>query len=217
MVKRSHKDAQKTRAKILDVAADMLLAEGPRMTLARIAAAAGVSRGAIYGHFPRREALMQELVDIASRKACLRAETEAATQDSAHRDRMHTLIAAALSQLPLQAVLDVVSSTKRPDIGGMTRGKLGDVHGSGASCDFSGVPPSRDKGGQVEVAAAFLTDVLVLGLSEKMQLVPWEEWMQDPIARVVQAFMAAIQPCTKGQDSVQINTQRNDRAEPVWP
>jgi hypothetical protein len=38
-------------------------------------------------------------------------------------------------------------------------------------------------------------DVLVLGLSAKMQLTPWEEWMDGPISRVVQAFMAAIQGC----------------------
>ncbi|MDR0458334.1 MAG: TetR family transcriptional regulator, partial [Burkholderiaceae bacterium] len=52
MARRTKEDAQATRAAVLDAAERVFLRRGvTRTSLAEIAQAAGVTRGAIYGHF----------------------------------------------------------------------------------------------------------------------------------------------------------------------
>ncbi|MBF6210726.1 TetR/AcrR family transcriptional regulator [Nocardia puris] len=56
--------AQANRRRILDVAATEL-AENPSASMEDIAAAAGVVRRTLYGHFPNRDALLDGIVDRA--------------------------------------------------------------------------------------------------------------------------------------------------------
>jgi AcrR family transcriptional regulator len=71
----SRPDALRNRAALV-AAATSLIARDPHASIASIAEAAGVSRRAVYGHFPDREALMAELVRSgAERFNALAAET----------------------------------------------------------------------------------------------------------------------------------------------
>lgn len=64
MVRRTKEDAQETRTLILDTAEQVFRDKGVgHTTLAEIAAAAGVSRGAIYWHFANKAALLQAMND----------------------------------------------------------------------------------------------------------------------------------------------------------
>lgn len=64
MVRRTKEDAQETRALILDTAEQVFREKGVgHTTLAEIAAAAGVTRGAIYWHFDNKAALLQAMND----------------------------------------------------------------------------------------------------------------------------------------------------------
>ncbi|MEU2035011.1 TetR/AcrR family transcriptional regulator [Nocardia amamiensis] len=57
--------AQANRKRILDIAAAEL-ARNPAASMEEIAAAAGVVRRTLYGHFPTREALIDGILDLAS-------------------------------------------------------------------------------------------------------------------------------------------------------
>lgn len=64
MVRRTKQDAQETRTLILDTAEHVFREKGVgHTTLAEIAAAAGVTRGAIYWHFENKAALLQAMND----------------------------------------------------------------------------------------------------------------------------------------------------------
>ena len=59
-------DAAKNRAALLDAARSELNRD-PDASLDTIAAAAGLSRRAVYGHFPSRDALIAELAQLRCR------------------------------------------------------------------------------------------------------------------------------------------------------
>lgn len=61
------RDATKNRETLVR-AARTALAEQPNASLDSIAQAAGLSRRALYGHFPDRDSLVHEVVEVASRK-----------------------------------------------------------------------------------------------------------------------------------------------------
>lgn len=64
MVRRTKEDAQETRTLILDTAEQVFREKGVgHTTLAEIATAAGVTRGAIYWHFENKAALLQAMND----------------------------------------------------------------------------------------------------------------------------------------------------------
>jgi TetR/AcrR family acrAB operon transcriptional repressor len=64
MVRRTKEDAQETRTLILDTAEQVFREKGVgHTTLAEIATAAGVTRGAIYWHFDNKAALLQAMND----------------------------------------------------------------------------------------------------------------------------------------------------------
>ncbi len=64
MVRRTKQDAQETRTRIMDTAELVFREKGVgHTTLAQIASAAGVTRGAIYWHFTNKAALLQAMND----------------------------------------------------------------------------------------------------------------------------------------------------------
>jgi TetR/AcrR family acrAB operon transcriptional repressor len=64
MVRRTKEEAQETRARILDAAEQVFFEKGvSRTSLADIAHAAGVTRGAIYWHFANKGDLFTEMFD----------------------------------------------------------------------------------------------------------------------------------------------------------
>jgi AcrR family transcriptional regulator len=77
--KRAHKSTAVRRQEIVDAAVHLIGTHGLRgTTVSRIAAAVGISRGALYRHFPNRETVLEAaLVTIADRSsAWLRQPTE---------------------------------------------------------------------------------------------------------------------------------------------
>ena len=76
----------RTRAAILDAAAEALAERGGRTSMADVAAAAGVSRATLYRYYPDREALLDALASHALAEAAARladAGLERATVEEA--------------------------------------------------------------------------------------------------------------------------------------
>ncbi|OHX11957.1 hypothetical protein BI343_04330 [Chromobacterium amazonense] len=66
MARKTKEDSQKTRDAILDGAERVFLAKGiANATMAEIADAAGVSRGAVYGHYDNKLQVCQAMIDRA--------------------------------------------------------------------------------------------------------------------------------------------------------
>ncbi|KUM02708.1 TetR family transcriptional regulator [Chromobacterium subtsugae] len=66
MARKTKEDSQKTRDAILDGAEQAFLAKGiANATMADIAEAAGVSRGAVYGHYDNKLLVCQAMIDRA--------------------------------------------------------------------------------------------------------------------------------------------------------
>ena len=63
--RRPRRDAVERRARIIEIARDVLLAD-PDATLETIAAAAGLTRRTIYGHVASREALIAEVIEVGA-------------------------------------------------------------------------------------------------------------------------------------------------------
>ncbi|WP_247752446.1 TetR family transcriptional regulator, partial [Citrobacter freundii] len=69
MARKTKQQAQETRQHILDVALRMFSQQGVSSTsLAEIAKAAGVTRGAIYWHFKNKSDLFSEIWELAKPK-----------------------------------------------------------------------------------------------------------------------------------------------------
>ncbi|MCL1961219.1 MAG: TetR family transcriptional regulator, partial [Desulfovibrionaceae bacterium] len=86
MARRTKEDAQATRAAVLDAAERVFLRRGvTRTSLAEIAQAAGVTRGAIYGHFKNKAelftAMMERVTQPLEAEIARLAETGAAAGD----------------------------------------------------------------------------------------------------------------------------------------
>src|SRR3990167_8122198 len=100
MVRRTKDEAQATRERLLDTAEDVFLARGlSRSSLQDIAAAAGLTRGAIYWHFADKLALfdaMMARVDLPMEQALAAAEAEAGAQDGRTADPLAALRTLAL-------------------------------------------------------------------------------------------------------------------------
>jgi TetR/AcrR family transcriptional repressor of mexCD-oprJ operon len=60
---------QRVASSILEAAATLLAARGDQASMHDVAAAAGVARATVYRYFPNRQALLDELADLAVRDA----------------------------------------------------------------------------------------------------------------------------------------------------
>ena len=103
MVRRTKQDAEATRERLLDTAEQVFLARGlSRASLQDIAAAAGLTRGAIYWHFADKLALfdaMMSRVDLPMEQALATAEARSLQQPGA--DPLEALRALALEPFAL--------------------------------------------------------------------------------------------------------------------
>jgi TetR/AcrR family mexXY operon transcriptional repressor len=95
MARKTKEDAQKTRDAILDGAEQVFLAKGvAQSTMADIADAAGVSRGAVYGHYPNKidvcKAMSERMLACQSMHYC-----------SSHHSAMEALVQTGLYYLRL--------------------------------------------------------------------------------------------------------------------
>ncbi|MBC9252300.1 TetR family transcriptional regulator [Pseudomonas alcaligenes] len=104
MVRRTKEEAAETRVQILDAAERVFHDQGvSRTTLAQIAAAAGVTRGAIYWHFENKVDLFQAMLER------LHLPLEALAQASENEDepdplgRMRELLTQLLRRVELDA------------------------------------------------------------------------------------------------------------------
>jgi TetR/AcrR family acrAB operon transcriptional repressor len=97
MVRKTREEALLTREQLLDAAEHVFRARGVgHASLAEVADAAGLTRGAVYWHFDSKAALFQAMVDRAEmpHDACLQK-----MEDSAGTDPLAALRAAAVESL----------------------------------------------------------------------------------------------------------------------
>lgn len=103
MVRKTREEALLTREQLLDAAEHVFRARGVgHASLAEVADAAGLTRGAVYWHFDSKAALFQAMVDRAEmpHDACLQK-----MEDSAGTDPLAALRAAAVESL-LRVAID---------------------------------------------------------------------------------------------------------------
>lgn len=105
MVRRTKEEAQATREHLLDTAEQVFLDRGlSRSSLQDIAAAAGLTRGAIYWHFADKLALFDAMlarVDLPLEQVLVQAEARALTAAGAGADPLEGLRTVALAPFEL--------------------------------------------------------------------------------------------------------------------
>ena len=113
MARRTRQEAAATREALIDAAAQVFRAKGvARATLSEVAAAAGVTRGAIYWHFRDKA----ELLEAMCERVAMPMEAMLAATGSDRRDdplgRLRAMVVCGLSRLArdtrVQAVFDVL-------------------------------------------------------------------------------------------------------------
>lgn len=114
MVRRTKEDAQETRTRILDTAEQVFREKGVgHTTLAEIATAAGVTRGAIYWHFDNKAALLQAMNDRVHLplEAMHQALADVALQDplAKMRESAHGVLAQVAQDPRSRRVFDIFS------------------------------------------------------------------------------------------------------------
>jgi TetR/AcrR family transcriptional repressor of mexCD-oprJ operon len=169
---------QRVSAAILEAAAKVLAADGDQASMLDVAAAAGVGRATVYRYFPSRQALLDELADVALDRAGERLA-------AASLDRVP--VAEAISRA-VRALLDVGDyfvvlerERVRPDptrletqVGARLRAILERGQANGEIRD--------------DVPASWLTEAL-LGLVVNILLAPRLLGSEDTIAAITSLFL----------------------------
>lgn len=93
-------DARRNRAKLLEVAEQVLAAKGPGASTDEIAKAAGVGIGTLFRHFPTKEALIEGV--FAAR---MRRMADEATRLSATPDGLEVFLRHAVEQAEVKSAL----------------------------------------------------------------------------------------------------------------
>lgn len=114
MVRRTKEEAQETRNLILDTAERVFYEKGvSRTTLGDIAAAAGVTRGAIYWHFKNKAELVNEMLERATlpMEGMIEAQALARADDPLGAIRFHSLLflQRAATDQQCRRVFDIVT------------------------------------------------------------------------------------------------------------
>ena len=114
MVRRTKQDAQATRAAVLDAAERVFLRRGvTRTSLAEIAQAAGVTRGAIYGHFNDKAdvftAMMERVTLPLEAEIAQVAEADVAAGDllAQLRERVQVAVRRIVSDAQTRRVVEI--------------------------------------------------------------------------------------------------------------
>ena len=109
MARRTKLEAQVTRERLLDAAESVFRQRGvTRTSLAEIAAAAGVTRGAVYWHFKDKAALFHAMCDRATLPLDALFERAGETASAAPLQTLRELCVGALQRLAVDARTQVV-------------------------------------------------------------------------------------------------------------
>ncbi|WP_158253666.1 TetR family transcriptional regulator [Chromobacterium alticapitis] len=109
MARKTKEDAQKTRDAILDGAERTFLAKGvANAAMADIADAAGVSRGAVYGHYENKLEVCQAMIDRAFALDALRFPAPGASAGDTLRDAASYYLAQFLEPGSPQRVYQIL-------------------------------------------------------------------------------------------------------------
>jgi TetR/AcrR family transcriptional repressor of mexCD-oprJ operon len=179
---------QRVSAAILEAAAKVLAADGDQASMLDVAAAAGVGRATVYRYFPSRQALLDELANVALEQAGQQL-------DAAGLDRVSAAEAISRSVRALVGVGDyfVVLERERvrPDperleaeIGARLRAVLERGQANGEIRD--------------DVPASWLTEAL-LGLVVNILLAPRVLGPEDTIAAIASLFLDGCAPPESGK------------------
>jgi TetR/AcrR family acrAB operon transcriptional repressor len=205
MVRKTKEEAQETRARLLDAAERVFLCRGvTRTSLAEIATAAGVTRGAVYWHFKDKADVFRAMCD----RATLPMETMFdRAEDLARADPLATVRALSVGALQTlardaraHAVFEVIfhKSEMVDELAGLATAH--EVERKRCLLQVSGILRMAREAGQlpaetdVRLAAQGL-HALIVGLMH--------EWVLDPSAydlaaaapALIDAYLAGLQAC----------------------
>lgn len=96
----SNSRGKKTKEELLDIAWDLISEHGADISVARIAAAAGVSRQTIYLHFGSRGGMLVALVRRADERFEIKEKFDAALLQTSPAERLTATLAAWLDFVP---------------------------------------------------------------------------------------------------------------------
>ena len=189
--RRSDEDARATRARLLELAGDLFAERGYLQTSIRdLGRHAGVTSGAIYGHFRNKADLLAETIN-AGTAALLEADTIGLEAESDHVETLTRQAVRAPKRRRLRALIVQGAAAAQTDDD--TRSRLRDEQRAHIDVWVAAVQRDRDRLGidrSVDVEAALLyiwAAELGLGVLESMGIEPrtnkaWAD-IQNRLAR----------------------------------
>lgn len=121
-----------TRREILDAAWNLIVQRGAEVSIAEIAAAAGISRQAVYLHFGTRGGLLMALVQRADERLRIREKFQVAMERPGGQDRLDAWLAAWFAFVPeiLPVARDLVRLRPTdPDAAAAWEDRMADLRG----------------------------------------------------------------------------------------
>jgi TetR/AcrR family acrAB operon transcriptional repressor len=203
MARRTKEDAQATRAAVLDAAERVFLRRGvTRTSLAEIAQAAGVTRGAIYGHFKNKAelftAMMERVTQPLEAEIARLAETGAAVGDllTQLRERVRAAARQIVTDAQTRRVVEIAMlmvehvdelgelRTRRAQAAQATARRLGLILAKAARQRGLRAPASA-------TALARALDALIFGLISRWLLEPGFD-LEAETCQAIDAYLRGI-------------------------
>jgi TetR/AcrR family acrAB operon transcriptional repressor len=202
MARKTKLEAQVTRERLLDAAETVFRQRGvTRTSLAEIAAAAGLTRGAVYWHFKDKAALFHAMRDRATLPLDALFERAGETASAEPLRTLRTLCVGALQRLAVdtrtQVVFDVIfHKTEMVDeLAGMATSDesercrcLSEIEGIIRRCAETGdLPPDTDP-----VLAAHGLNALMVGIMHQWVLDPSSYDLAAAAPALVDTYLAGL-------------------------
>lgn len=117
-------DAVRNRARILEVARDLVRRDGPGASMDDIAAGAGVAVGTLYRHFPTKAALVEEVIrdSVAQLADGAEAAVHRVDQGASAGDELELLFRLVAERYSVDAAVKEAAATlgaQAPGVGGV--------------------------------------------------------------------------------------------------